>query len=444
MLQELFAQHINSRLSILKNKKLLLAVSGGVDSMVMLHLCNHQQLEIAIAHMNFKLRGEDSDQDATFVKEVAHRGGIEFHLKEVHTSQYVSATGSSTQMVARDLRYQFFNKLCELHGYDYILTAHHLDDQLETFLINLNRGAGLKGLTGIPEINERVVRPLLPFTREQIQSYALQHAISWREDASNKKNTYQRNQLRNQVLPLLHQALPQLRQRLGKTFDYLKDANQMVDDAVLRFRESETITTQNGINIPMQSLKNTTAPKSYLHQLISPYGFTQTDEVYQLLDAESGSYIQNESHIIYVKGDYLCVETRETVTNQSWDVPLNDAIVELDNGLIKIETITDKLTLDQIKETSNRYTLFLDKDQIKESLHISHWKKGDRIEPYGMQGSKLISDVLTDRKVSFIDKEKTLVLKSGSTVLWIIGHRSSKHYTITPQTNHIIKLTYQL
>jgi len=444
MLQEQFDQHITTHLEILKNTKLLLAISGGIDSMVMLELCKQLNLDIAIAHVNFKLRGDASDQDAAFVQEVAHRNDYSFHLKEVDTAQYVAATGSSTQMAARDLRYQFFENLCREYSYDYVLTAHHLDDQLETFLINLNRGAGLQGLTGIPELNDQIARPLLPFSRDQIHKYAVQNKISWREDASNKKNTYQRNQLRNQVLPLLHQALPQLRQHLGNTFNYLKDASKMVDDAVLRFRESEITTTKTGINIPIKSLKNTSAPLSYLHYLLQPYRFPSTEEVYELVHSQSGKYVKNDDYIIHVKGDHLCVEAIQPKQNIQQDVPLNDSIIELKTGVLKVELLNDVLLPNQIKEASNRYTLFLDIDQIGDSLQLRNWKKGDRIHPYGMHGSKLVSDVLTDQKVSFIDKEKTLVLKSGSVVLWILGHRSSNHFTVTPQTNQILKLTYQI
>lgn len=444
MLEQQFDQHITAHLGFLKNAKLLLAVSSGIDSMVMLELCKQLKLDLAIAHVNFKLRGDASDQDAVFVEEIAHRSSYSFHLKEVDTAQYVSATGSSTQMAARDLRYQFFQDLCGVHSYDYVLTAHHLDDQLETFLINLNRGAGLQGLTGIPELNGQIVRPMLPFSRDQIHNYAIKNSILWREDASNKKNTYQRNQLRNQVLPLLHQALPQLRQHLGNSLNYLKDASKMVDDAVLGFRESEITTTKTGINIPIQSLKNTSAPLSYLHHLLQPYQFPSTEEVYELVHAQSGKFVKNDHFIIHVKDDHLCVEAIEAKQNFSRDIPLNDATVELTNAVLKVELLNNVPSLEQIKEASNAYTLFLDADQIGESLQVGNWQKGDRIRPYGMHGSKLVSDVLTDRKVSFIDKEKTLVLKSGSTVLWIIGHRSSSHFTITPQTNQILKLTYHV
>ncbi|RPG33110.1 MAG: tRNA lysidine(34) synthetase TilS, partial [Muricauda sp. TMED12] len=203
-----FKEHISNKMSFLKGKKLLLACSGGVDSVVLAYFCVAVDLDIVLAHCNFSLRGEESDDDEDFVRELAIQLGVEVFIKSFDTRQYAETHRGSVQMAARELRYQWFDELLKTKGYDYILTAHHADDSLETFLINLSRGTGIDGLSGIPEVNEQVVRPLLPFSQEEILGYANSENIKWREDSSNESTKYLRNKIRHQIVPILKELHP--------------------------------------------------------------------------------------------------------------------------------------------------------------------------------------------------------------------------------------------
>jgi len=225
-------KQIDFHFSFLKERKLIIAISGGIDSVALTHLCNKLNLDFTLAHCNFNLRGDESDTDEQFVLQLANELNKEVFIESFDTETYAKENKLSTQMAARELRYHWFNELAGLLGFDYILTAHHADDNLETFLINLSRGTGLEGLTGIPEINENIVRPLLSFSREDIEAYAKTENLKWREDASNASNKYLRNKLRLEVIPKLKEINSQMLQNFNKTIEHLQDSKDIIDDNI--------------------------------------------------------------------------------------------------------------------------------------------------------------------------------------------------------------------
>ena len=437
-----FQKHLTQAFPHLKAKRLLIAISGGLDSVVLTHLLHQLGYEMALAHCNFNLRGAESDGDEQFVKHLAHSLNIPLHIQSFETTDHATQQGISIQMAARDLRYAYFDQLCEIKKYDQVLTAHHLDDQIETFLINLNRGAGLNGLQGIPQENGRVLRPLLPFSRDQISAFARENSCSWREDSSNSSNKYQRNVLRNKVLPLLHEALPDLKSHFASSLEYLKGAQDIVEDSAARFRESVITTTESGMKISIEKLQNWSNPKAYLYELLKEYGFKQIDEVMDLLRAQTGKHISSGSHILLKNRAYLELEKQTSYAPVLILIDNFPSKMEFYNSVLNLETLEVSKPLELVKANKSKNIAYLDAQKVPFPLTLRSWKQGDRIQPLGMKGTKLVSDVLTDSKVSFTAKEKIVVLTLDEEILWIVGIRSSNLYKVTSSTKTLIKLTY--
>ena len=250
-----FQNHINQNLSFLNKSRLLIAISGGLDSVVLTHLCHQLKLNLALAHCNFNLRGDESDGDEEFVLQLAEDLDLEVFIESFETEDYAKTYKLSTQMAARELRYNWFEELAEQLNFDFILTAHHADDNLETFLINLSRGTGLDGLMGIPEVNNKIVRPLLTFSREDIETYAKTNKLTWREDSSNASNKYLRNKLRHDVIPVLKEINPFLLQNFESTQNHLQDSKQIIEDTIVRIQKKAVyVDNDNVIRLSIKKL----------------------------------------------------------------------------------------------------------------------------------------------------------------------------------------------
>jgi tRNA(Ile)-lysidine synthase len=443
-MQQAFAQHIKKQFPQLFKKKFLVALSGGLDSVVLTHLLHELKVNFEVAHCNFNLRGAESDQDEQFVYELAKNLDVRVHSKHFQTKTFAAEKSISTQMAARELRYEWFFQLLEDQELLALLTAHHLDDQIETFLINLNRGTGLSGLSGIPEDTPQMIRPLLPFSREQILAYAQSNHLKWREDSSNQSNAYLRNKLRNQVLPSLHDALPQLKGNFSKTLDYIKDVQCIVDDAVVRFRESVSTTNPSAIDLHIDEIKKYPNFEKYLFYVLQEYGFSNTDEVLQLMDAETGKYLSTTTYILFKDRDLLRLEKIQEGISKKWYILPQTTSVEVVEGTLELELIKATDPIGFIKAQIDKNVLWLDKERLEYPLTLRAWSAGDRLAPFGMKGSQLVSDILTNRKLSKTEKEQALVLFSGEKLLWILGVRSSKHYAVTPETKEILKIKWIL
>jgi len=441
-MQQAFAQHIHQHFPQLFKKEYLVAVSGGLDSIVLTHLLHRLGVKFQLAHCNFNLRSKESDGDEQFVYKLAQQLQLRVHSKHFKTKEFASKKGISTQMAARDLRYEWFTQLVEEQELRAVLTAHHLDDQIETFLINLNRASGLAGLTGITEQRDLVLRPLLPFSREEIMQFAQENQLDWREDSSNKKDDYQRNHLRNKVLPLLHQALPQLKGNFSKTLDHLKDVESIVDDAVVRFRESVTTTNPTGIDLHIEEIKIFPNFKKYLYYLLRDYGVFNMDEVEQLMNATTGKFLTSASFILLKDRELLRLEKIQADLTKKWYILPETTSINLPDSSWTLETIQTSDPIGFVEAHIDKNVLWLDKERLEYPLTLRAWQAGDRIEPFGMEGSQLVSDVLINKKVSRIDKQRVLVLFSGEKLLWIPALRSSKHYAINVDTREILKIIW--
>ncbi len=398
-----FKKHIEQNLPFLLNKKLLIAISGGIDSVVLTHLFYRLNFNFSLAHCNFKLRNKESNLDEEFVKKLGKKLNIETFTTSFNTNEYSKKNKTSTQISARELRYNWFNKLVENHNFDYIITAHHADDNLETFLINLTRGTGLKGLTGIPQINGNIIRPLLLFSREKIENYAIKNNITWREDLSNSETKYIRNKIRHKIVPELKKINPELLDSFEKTINNLKQSEEIIKNEIDKISK-EIITKKNDIlefNIKkIQQLQN---PKIYLYELLKNYGFTEWSNVYDLLSAQSGKILlSNEYQLLKNREVLILSKINNNSQNNEFSFSINEK--EIINPInLKIENTTET-------QSSNKNSILIDKDLINTNLTIRKWQEGDVFYPIGLNGKKKISKYFKDEKLSLIDKKNTWLL----------------------------------
>ena len=433
-----FNNHINQDLTFLKNAKLLIAISGGVDSVVLTYLCKQSGLNIALAHCNFKLRDEESDADEAFVEQLGEQLDVEVFVQQFDTELYAQTQKLSIQMAARELRYNWFSELANQLQFDYVLTAHHADDNVETFLINFLRGTGLNGLTGIPKVQGKYVRPLLNFSREEILNYAKNNAIKWREDSSNSSRKYLRNKLRHEVVPILKDINPELLETFRQTISNLNDTASIVDDELKHFQERVVAyKTDHEIAYHVSEFKKTSNPKAYLFEIFKNYGFTEWNDVLHLLEAQSGKQVFSNTHRLIKHRDYVLLVKKEDVVQSD-----SEASIIIKSTIEFIQTSQGRLTFEEVKAV-NQHTdtlVFIDKDKLQYPLEIRHWKEGDWFCPFGMKGKKKLSKFFKDEKFSLLEKERQLVLCSGEDIVWIIGKRLDNRFKVKDSTNKILRI----
>ncbi len=437
-MQKAFINHIIQNLPFLKESKLLIAISGGVDSVVLAHLCKEAKLDFTLAHCNFNLRGNESDADESFVLELAEDLDVEVFIQNFDTESFAKNEKLSIQLAARQLRYNWFFELSEQLEFDYILTAHHADDNLETFLINLSRGTGLEGLKGIPEVNQNIVRPLLSFSREDIENYAKINHLKWREDSSNTSTKYLRNKLRHDVIPVLKDINPDVLSNFQNTLAHLNDSSAIVEEAVDSFLNKAIVSIDDSqISYKISEFEALNNPKAYLFEIFKDYGFTQWKDIENLLTAQSGKLVFSKTHQLLKDRDCLILSEISSEENNETVTILEDQNeIKLPNGILCIESV------EEIGET-DKSTIYIDKKTLKYPLTVRHWEKGDYFYPLGMQGKKKLSKFFKDEKLSLLDKQKTLLLCSDHQVVWVINHRADNRFKLTKQTQDILKIKYQ-
>ncbi|KAF2518782.1 tRNA lysidine(34) synthetase TilS [Flavobacterium salilacus subsp. salilacus] len=426
--------HLKQNLPFLEGKKLLLAVSGGIDSMVLVHLFKVLNYDVTIAHCNFNLRGEESNGDEIFIKKYTEHNNINFFVTHFDTVGFANDNKLSIQVAARQLRYMWFYELLEENNLDYLLTAHHLDDNLETFLINFIRGTGIDGLTGIPEQNEKIVRPLLPFSREEILAYANEHHIVWREDSSNASDKYLRNKLRHDVIPVLRSLNPSLSDSFQDTLSYLQQAKSLVEDAsVLVYKQVVTEKERQKV-FDINALKRLPNYKAYLYQWLQPFGFTAWNDIYDLLTAQSGKQV--------LANGYRLLKDRETLLLEP-EKNQDTAVYQIEEGQEAIDypvSLRFQKVTEYYKE-STKNEIFVNYELIKFPLFVRKWQEGDYFCPFGMDGqAKKLSKFFKDEKMSLSEKEDTWFLCSEDKIIWIIGRRADDRFKVTDNTTQILKI----
>jgi tRNA(Ile)-lysidine synthase len=436
MLQK-FQSHIFQNFPFLSGKKLLLATSGGLDSMVMVDLFHKLSFEIAIAHCNFQLRGVESFEDQNFVQHYAEAYEIKLFVTQFDTEAFAKDYKISTQVAARELRYNWFHELLEIENFDYVLTAHHADDNLETFLINLVRGTGLDGLTGIPAKNENVIRPLLLFSRQEIEQYAKEDNIDWREDSSNALDKYLRNKIRHNLIPILKELNTDFLSSFHKTQVYLQESKTMVEDASIMVYQQVAKEIGEDIHFDLNKLQQLPNYKSYLYQWLREFGFSAWDDIYDLVESQSGKQVfSNEFRLLKNRG--FLILSPINIEDKKEEYYIFKDQKEIDSPLnLSFSKVAD------IGIGSNR-AIFVDEDKLHFPLVLRRWKEGDSFQPFGMEGkSKKVSKIFKDEKLSLIDKENTWLLCSDDKIIWIIGIRQDERFKIEKTTKNRIQIQWQ-
>lgn len=450
-----FQAYINRYNLIAEGDKVILAISGGIDSMVLADLLLKAKVEFVAAHCNFHLRGEESDGDEKFVREFAEKNGIQCFVKHFDTEQYATEQGVSIEMAARDLRYAWFEQLRQQLGYDKIAVAHHADDQAETFFINLLRGAGLNGLKGMKPQNGVIIRPLLWASREQIRKYAVENQILWREDHTNAEFVYLRNKIRNQLLPTFDELHPEARQGLYKSLEHLSAENELYR-ALLKEKLAQIVEQGGDVQrLPFSKLVKAKVPEpaipeatrrvegpvysfQLLFEWLRQYGFN-TDQCHFIYDA-IGTGIGNQycsaTHRLVIGRDELQLSELKEEKDEEIQIGIGEETINSPIHLCfsKLERTTDFI-IDKSPEVAQ-----LDFNKLSFPLTLRHWRHGDRFHPLGMKGSKLLSDFFVDQKFTEYQKQNVwLLVSADGDILWVVGYRMDDRFKIVNDTKTVFE-----
>lgn len=432
-----FQKTLSDKYDLPPNKKLLLAISGGIDSMVLLDLAVKSKLNFAVAHCNFNLRGKESDKDQKFITDYCQTNKIQLYLKLFDTNQYATANKTSIQIAARELRYEWFFEIKNTLGYHYIITAHHLDDNLETFMINLLRGTGIEGLVGIQE-NKGVIRPLLHFSRAEIEKYAATEHIKWREDASNASDNYLRNKLRHHAIPLLKELNPEFLSAFQKTTNYLKEVQDFSKEAIEIMLATILEEKKDSVVLDIEKLKPYKNYKFILYNWLANYGFSAWQDIYDLIDAQSGKFVFSEKYTLLKNRNELVLSTTKTIDTNSV-YPIEDANTNIDFPISL--TFTE---VDCIPKEIGVNEIFVDKSLLNFPIFVGKCKEGAYFYPFGMQGKKKkLSKFFKDMKLSLFGKENSWILYSDKQVVWVIGMRADERFKVTDCTTSILKIEFK-
>ena len=417
-----------------QNKRFLIALSGGLDSVVLSYLFRQNNLDFALAHCNFKLRGQESDDDQKFVENWARQIDTKLYINVCDLSNHPK---KNTQIAARDARYEWFDELKKTHQFDYIVIGHHLDDSIETFFINLQRASGLKGLTGINE-RKNILRPLLNYTRKEIENYALNNQLTWREDSSNASDKYKRNFIRHQIIPKFEEITPSFKQSMQKTMQYLQQSNAVINDWVNQKTEEIVSKKEGEWYLNIEKISALTQKELFLHHFLSDFGFSDFDGINQLLNAQNGKTILSENYRLIKHQNELIIASNLPSEQQSFQITEQKVDYPIRFSMQKYAV--DEIAFSMIKNASKN-EVYLDYDLIKFPLSLRKWQAGDYFYPFGMKGKMKLSDYFINQKISLVEKEKIwLFCDAENNIVWIAGKRSDNRYRITKHTNTILHI----
>ena len=431
---ERFIEFINQNALLKKGDRVLLAVSGGMDSMAMAELFRQSDFEFAIAHCNFQLRGKDADGDEVFVKSYASDFQLDFFSKKFDTAAYAAQKRISVQMAARELRYAWLEEIRMQNGYQSVATAHHFNDSIETLFINILRGTGLGGLKGIPKKHQCVVRPLLFATREDILAFIQKQKLRFREDTTNLEEKYLRNKVRHRLMPLLQDINPSLTESLRHFFDRMEAAEAFYQNTIKNQKKFFLRFSENATEILIKQLLEQPFAETLLYETLKGYGFSppQSRDIFNCLHSQPGKTFQSASHTLVKDRDTLIVCPREPTALPS-EYLIDDIIGHLDCGKHSFRFGTGKVD-DDFELPKKTTTLMADKNKLEFPLLLRHWQPGDKLVPLGMKGHKKVSDILIDKKIPVPQKKDIMVLLAGSKIVWVAGIAAAEGFKITKDT----------
>ena len=430
-----FKKHIAAHFPALADQKILVACSGGLDSIVLLHLLQKIGFTLGVAHCNFKLRGAHSDADLSFVESIAANLGVPVFTTIFDTKAYAKTQGVSTQVAARELRYEWFYSTARANGYDRIATGHHADDDLETFFINLSRVTGLRGLTGITSNTEQLIRPLLPFSRAQIMQFAKKEGLFWREDSSNSTRDYLRNKLRLDVIPAFKGVNKTVLQNFQQTQQHLKESQALLEDYITLVTKLVVSQTDAGYEIDIKQLQALPNTNTLLFELLYPYGFTDFKAIASILESEVGKKVLSKQYVLHKDRNHLVLTTKEQVV---------DSRVYCIDAKQQSCTIPIKLNFTKVTQVGELepHSLYVDAAKLRYPLKVRAWRLDDVFHPFGMKGKKKLTKFFKDEKLSLLSKNSVWVLESGDEIVWVIGLRPDDRYKVTSATNKVLKIQW--
>ncbi|MEO7989762.1 MAG: tRNA lysidine(34) synthetase TilS [Chryseolinea sp.] len=433
---EQFLNHINRHKLCTKADPILLAVSGGVDSMVMLHLFIEAGFQVSVAHCNFQLRGKESDGDENFVYHACQELKVPIVVERFDTEAYGWENSLSTQMAARELRYAWFDYLLEENQYQFLATGHHFDDTIETILLNWTRGSSVEGLAGIPVKNNKIIRPLLFATRSQVEKYAAEKGIQWREDQSNLTDDYQRNFIRHQIVPKLKELNPSLETTLHAGLEKIQGDLELIHFQTEEWKKDFLSIEGEKVTIEKKGFDSFQQSAPLLWRCIREYGFNfeQTREIVLVLNGQSGKQFLTPSHKLVIDREKIIITPHVDFWNNT-QIKDGQTTAVLGSWNMEIEKLTD------VSKSNNVFEAKLDTDKITFPLVWRKWKAGDIFYPLGMEHRKKVSDFLIDNKVPVSDKDVVTVLESNGEIVWVVGYRIDNRFKITPTTTSTLLFT---
>ena len=435
-MKEQIQQYIIQHQLLSGEKPVVVGISGGADSVALLHILVSLGYKCIAAHCNFNLRGDESFRDEQFTIDFTKRLQVPLCKISFETNKYAQENRLSVEMAARELRYRWFEELLNTYDADAVAVAHHRDDSVETLLINLTRGSGITGLTGIKPKNGNVVRPLLCVSREDIYAYIENNGLEYVTDSSNSSDIYTRNFIRLKVIPLLEEINPSVKASLARTANHLYDASLIYNHSI---EEARKVITQNN-RLSISALLSFPAPATILYEMLKPYGFSRTvcESIFTVLEKDSGKIFYSSTHRLLKDRSDLLIDVLSGEDNRAYLINLEDDNVDLPVEL-KPEIVVIKESYQIEKDKKFAY---FDFDKLSFPLVLRHWQEGDWFVPFGMKGKKKISDYFSDKKFSLFDKEKTWLLCSGQDVIWIVGERTDNRYRIEKTTKRVLKLKF--
>lgn len=437
MFKKNFLQFIRDKELLNKDEKVLLAFSGGIDSVVLAKVLKDSKLPFAIAHCNFKLREEESDQDEIFAKKIAALYDVPFFSIQFETKVYSKKNKISIQEAARELRYTWFEQIRADNSFDKIATAHHLNDSIETFFINVLRGTGLKGLKGIPAVNNHVIRPLLFASRKEIEQFAKEKKLKWREDRSNEQDDYLRNRLRHHLIPTLVKEQNDFEQNMAKSMFMFQFADEIQQLFIEDWKKKHVRSDANGFAIiPLKEIDRSPTAEALLSAVLYSYGITNLD-IQKILAAGSGKVFKSKEVDILVDRDRLII--RKSKAEKPEILRLSSLPDRLEIGGQRfVFTLLNANKLDGIPRDESIQVV--NADHLRFPLEIRKWQAGDSFYPLGMTKRKKVSDFLVDKKVNLFEKERVNVLLSGNDIVCIFGHRIDDRFKLTDETHSVLHI----
>ncbi|MFN5327333.1 MAG: tRNA lysidine(34) synthetase TilS [Bacteroidota bacterium] len=436
-----FNEFIEKEKLFSKDNHMLVACSGGIDSIVLVNLLHELRFNFTVLHCNFQLRGDESQRDQDFVTALANHYGVKCVVKKFDTEETTKLWKKGVQETARLLRYNWFDEQIQLHSSSHqqplLLTAHHLDDQLETVAFNFFRGTGIAGLTGMNAKDGHLIRPLLFASRDEIEAYAVSLKLSWVEDSSNKESTYARNTFRNEVFPTIEKIIPSFRQNLSNNIKRFQETEMLFKQQMASIKKRTLEQRGNGWALAINKIKHLTPLNTIVYEVFSAFGFaaTQVDELKKLFDADTGSYLQSTTYRVLKNRAWLLIDPLHEISSKIYLIEKGQSLIAF--GEAKL-TVSTKDNAASISTASNE--AWLDASKLEFPLLLRPWKNGDYFYPLGMKKKKKVSKFLIDQKLSKSDKEGQYVIESAKKIVWVVGRRIDDRFKIFPATKEVLRL----